>query len=342
MSSVYLNAEQRKSRILSYIQKHPLCTIREIADNYRIHESRFRLVKTDVTNLFTENKIGKVFNSRECYFLNPSEGKEIEFLVQIMKSGKIFQNRFKKMSVSVSTRYGWPPPFREIVETCISLLYLKLKISLIENRKKTRKNLNIKQLKRFQKRHHSKFIKFLQDYSFNKYSVLGPAISRRGDRGFVEIKNPTQKQRYVYLSNYLSARYHNDERYYKLLHSGSKSLSEKLGMISIWLRTGSIRNVSDMYGRTNKNTRKILGPILKDGTFSFFQTIMPLLAEEGRTLIPEFSSTNLTKVFFESIVRSNASSLKTVKGRSMLSANSKKFFGFDILKQVDWKSFDIS
>lgn len=337
----YLKADRRKAKILFYIEKQPLSTVREIADNYHTHKSNFKLVKNSVDELLNENKVGKIFKSTECYFVNPSKNEGKDILVKIVKSEKIFQNRFKKIS-RYDYHYGWPPPFSEIVRRCINLFHLRLKILLIETRRQSRQEITNEQFRRIQKEHQSNFIGFITDYSPNKFSVLGPAISRRGEKSFIETKNPTQEQRFIFLSNYLSAKNINDERYYKLLISGSKSLGEKLDLMSIWLRTGNIRNAADLHGTTNQNIRRILSHILKDGNFSLFQVIMPLLAEEGRTLMPKVSSSDMTRVFLQSIVRSNASLLKTSIGRRKLSNNSKKLLGFDILKQVDWKSFDIS
>lgn len=342
MARKNLTSEPRKAKILSYLSRNPLSTIREIADNYHTTESNFRIVKTSVLELFEQSKVGKIFDSTEYYFLNPSvdEGKDI--LVNIMKSKKIFQRRFSKIPYDDDIHFG-KPIFPQIVQKCINLSHLRLKIVIIEERRKSKKPLTPRQLSRILKQYHSIFIDFLKDYSREKYSVLGNFISQKGSKGFESPRNPTQENMLVYLSNYIDARYDNDKLYFNQLVTRKISLQDKLNLMSTWIRTGNKRNAADVQGTTNKNIQRILKPIMYDkGGYSLEKAAALQQAEAGHALVPDVSSFDASKVFWELAVRKVAPLLKTAAGRRKISAGSKKFFGFDLLKIVDWRSIDTS
>ena len=342
MAKGNLTHEQRKSKILSYLDKNPLSTIRDISDNYQTSKSNFRVVRKTVSELFEQDKIGRIFDSREYYFVNPlnDDGKEI--LVNIMNSKKVFERRFTIIKYDDDIHFD-RPIFPQIVEKCINLFHLRFKIVILEERRKSKENLTSKKISNLAKKFQSNFIEFLKDYTREKYSIAGNFIAERGTKAFVESKHPTQENMLVYLSNYMDARYENDKLYFEQLTSGKIPLKDKLNLMSTWIRTGNKRNAADEQGTTNKNVQRILHSIMYDkGEYSLEKAAALQQVEKGREIVPDVSSFDTSKVFWELAVASVAPLLKTAAGRRKISKESKKFFGFDLLKVVDWKSFDTS
>lgn len=270
----YFNAEQNKLEILSYLEKHPLSTVGEIACKYAPKTRRWSKVEALVKELSGEGKIESLFQRKKrFYYTIPTTNQEKDTLIRIIKSKKIFQSAFKKIKFEYVLDHK-RPLFPQLVRQCISLFHLHLKIITLRKRKmssKVRKKLTPKTIV-------SKFLLLLKKYSYEKIVIVDLEIRRR-DRDNRAPKNPSQKNILVWLSDYICALYEKGIRYLELLKSGKSSktrLREIINLLGI-ATNESFKDAAE-YNKTElKIIRERLKPFLDERRFKSGELLTELI-----------------------------------------------------------------
>lgn len=147
-----ISKKQRKNLIIKYLQKNPLSSPRQIRENHSTHEYHSTYLKTLLEELICEEKIG-MFLKR--YYVIPKSCKETNLLINIIKSASISKPTFKKLKF-IKTKKN--PTLFTIINNCICLYHLKLKINKLE------KTIPIQSFDK-------NFIKFLKSFSDNNYYI---------------------------------------------------------------------------------------------------------------------------------------------------------------------------
>ena len=147
---------KRKSLILKYLCKHPLSNFRQIKINHAKHEYHSKYLHRFLDELISEKKVN-VFMNR--YYAIPEIKKEIETLVNMIKSVDLTKPAFKKLKYDYSHIEG---KLENVLNNCICLYLLKMKIHTLQGdvdplNKQTKVKFN------------KKFIKMLQTYSYLHY-----------------------------------------------------------------------------------------------------------------------------------------------------------------------------
>lgn len=330
----YLTPKQRESKILSYLIKHPLSTIREIADNYRKnHTSNFDDTSNSIEKLFNEGKIQRILDSRECYFLSPHEDQIKDHLVQIMKSEKILESRFKKIPYYEKIDYN-RPLFAQVVEQGINLFHLRLKIFRIEVRRISKSRRRLHTFKKFK----SNFLKMLESYSYKKTVVVGQYIGKRTKKEPVP-KNPQRLDILIWLSDYMHARHAQDIIYFKLLRFNGLPLKKRIELLKIAIYN-SPKEAANIKRKTLKNVHKMLEPLLidrgKGKEFSLEKIALYKQAESGRTLVSGIKREEIGKILFQMVLKRTLWNIEKTKDhnriefeRNYSDIDSKMFDQFD-------------
>jgi len=145
-----ITQKERKSQINKYLQKNPLSASHKIRTDAFEHEYHSKYLKQLLDELIHEKKID-VFLKK--YYIVPKSGKEINLLSNIIKSVPLNKPTFKKLKF-IKTKKN--PTISTIINNCICLYHLKLKINKMEK---------IFPIQSFDKN----FIKFLKSFSDDNY-----------------------------------------------------------------------------------------------------------------------------------------------------------------------------
>ena len=145
-----ITQKERKSQINKFLQKNPLSTFHKIRTDAFEHEYHSKYLKQLLEELIHEKKID-VFLKK--YYVIPKSGKETNLLINIIKSEPLNKPIFKKLKF-IKTKKN--PTINTIINNCICLYHLKLKINVLEKTIPTQS---------FDKN----FIKILKSYSDNNY-----------------------------------------------------------------------------------------------------------------------------------------------------------------------------
>ena len=164
-----ITQKERKRLIIQYLQKNPLSNFRQIRINHSEHEYHSQYLRNLLDELIHEKKIG-TFLKR--YYAVPKSGKEITLLINIIKSIPLEKPTFKKLNF-IKTKKN--PTIYTIINNCICLYHLKLKINKLENIIPTHS-------------FEQNFIKFLRTFSDNNYYT-----DFMMDKDFIK-KNPLWKK----------------------------------------------------------------------------------------------------------------------------------------------------
>ena len=258
MRQKHLKLEEKKEKILSYIAKNPLSSIRKIADNYRGHKSRIDDTKTVVQQLHKENRIQKIFEGREFYFITPQRGKERDTLIQIINSDKVFQNRFKKIPFRGNLQPN-KPLFTQVAENCIALFHLHFKIFRLEIKKShvRRKLISFNKLRR---KFLTKFMKLLESHSYRKIISEGIYTYTRNENT-EPFDNPSNEKILHLLFNYILAIYQTDKIFFKNLSHNKLSLKETFNRICI-IQDETTKDTTELSGISRKAIRKTTNSFL--------------------------------------------------------------------------------
>ena len=145
-----ITQKERKSLIIKYLEKNPLSSPRQIRTNHSKHEYKYEYLKRLLEELISEEKIA-VFLKK--YYVVPKIGKEINLLINIIKSVPLHKPIFKKLKF-IKTKKN--PTINSIINNCICPYHIKQKINKMEKTSTTQSFLQ-------------NFIKFLKSFSDDDY-----------------------------------------------------------------------------------------------------------------------------------------------------------------------------
>lgn len=145
-----ITPKERKLSIIKYLEKNPLSSPRQIRTDHSEHEYHSKYLKKFLDELINDKKID-IFLKK--YYAIPKAGKEINLLINIIKTAPLHKPTFKKLKF-IKTKKN--PTLYTIINNCICLYHLKLKINKLEK---------IASIQSFDKN----FIKFLKSFSDDNY-----------------------------------------------------------------------------------------------------------------------------------------------------------------------------
>ena len=163
-----ITTTERKKLIIKYLQKNPLSNFRQIRINHSEHEYHSQYLHKLLDELIHEKKIDTFL---QRYYEIPKSGKEINMLINIVKSTPLKNPEFKKLNFHNTLKN---PTIKTIINNCICLYRLKLKINNLENTI-------------LERSFNPNYIKFLKTFSDDNYYTEFMA-----DKGFFK-KNPLWK-----------------------------------------------------------------------------------------------------------------------------------------------------
>ncbi len=294
--------EKLKS-VLSHLSKNPLSNIREISDNALGVKINYNTTCKIIQEQILQKKVAEIYG---YYYIIPSINQEIPFLIKITNFDKIKKPKFKKIKF---TSIGSNPNFQSILKKYIALVNLENKIP-----------------------------------TSSKKSKISPLISY-GNKALTEYLRIFRKKQSVKnkdfhtkLLMHLLKKYDTSSVVYDEIKAGGFPLEEKLDMLSIWFQENNPKWISEKYGyKSNKFPRKIISRLYHKNGNPRFEKL--LLAVKTGKVTKKLAS----KIFVQWILRLNAPNLQTKRAQQKFQRNIKKnYSGWDILKQGDIKSFDIS
>lgn len=242
MENMY-NKEKRKSAILSYLDKNPLSTMREIADNYTIKRANYRVAKNTVEELTKEEKIAYVNHKKiKSYFLEPDFSKINETLLKIISSDKIFLTRFKTLPYQP---WNSEDTFSQTINNLINHLHLNLKLFLRYRKRRIKTRLSKKQKQKLTLLFHKNTIKYWK--SWQKLCRPQPYSKK----SFLEMLTATIS----ILNEELEKKYRFNRPINKI------SLKRLLELMNAKLEQNNYGDSADLHGRSIKNVRKLLKPL---------------------------------------------------------------------------------
>jgi len=243
---------------MKYLRKHPLSTIREIADNYDEKRHNYRITKGDIDDLVKSGKIESVDEVPNCYYVVP-EFVEFDRLLSVIKtSDKIYERKFKNLKFN-DDNSTWSLP--RLVRNLICLYHLRLKITTIEKKRSTRNRkavLSDTEKKRLQR-----------DYD-------------RQIRAFGWEPAPTTVEECTRnLSEWAIMLYGNYEQRFSILCSNEHSTAKRFQIMGEKLTQNNYRDAADLTKTTTKNVRRLLAPLEKNGKFNWLNAYNLLEKEKG-------------------------------------------------------------
>lgn len=223
-----MNQKKRTRQILKFLSKNPLSTTRNIADNASQTRINHNVVRTILTDLMRDNKIDQLFGH---YYVIPTPKNEIQLLSKITKLNDILKPKFKRLSYQDTIKIG---TFRHILELYILLIRLQLKIYKVKSlREKKSHVLDKKAIERIRK----DMLRHLR--SFKVSNNLG------------EFHNC--------LIKHIDDRYFSDIRQFYDLAFRSRSLKDRVKMLSAFFITNNVKEISDQFDYdSNKVPRKMV------------------------------------------------------------------------------------
>jgi len=300
---------EKTKQVFNYLIKNPLLSVREISDNALDVKINYNTTRKIIRELISQKKIAELL---EYYYVIPTVNKEIQFLIKITNVDKILKPEFKKIKNPNTTSENHP--FQQIIKQYIRLVNLMLRIRLTELRiAKESDSLNKKYMKEVRNE--------LKNYL----------------RSFKVDENISDDDFHMYLLKHIEDKHFFEDNNYDDIKTRRRLLEERMEMLSVFLESGSVKEVSDQYGyKSNKTPRKILEKLFfPNGKLALDKLY---LAEKSGKISKKQSG----KLFSQWVLRLNALDLKTKRDRQKFKRNVKKFFNWDILEQGDFKSFDIS
>lgn len=297
----------RLKKILKFLTENPLVTIREIADNSSETRINYKIAIKLTNELVKQKRISDLFG---YYYAIPMIDKEISFLVKITDNDRILKPKFKKLHYKIESEKS----FHKILEQYISLLHFQIKI------KKTQANIDKK------------------PYSSNKAIKQIRFELKKYLKSFEIPKEFNGNNPHGFLFKYIVDKYFYDKIHYDEVRTHGRSIGEKLDMLSTLFSKNNIREITDNYGyKSNKFPHRMINDMFHPNGNLKLERFYPAITS-GR-----ISNEEVSKIFVQWMLRLNASRLRTKKDQKKFSDIIKKQYkGWDILKQGDFKSFDIS
>lgn len=239
---------QRKNLIVKYLQKNPLSTARQIRENHSSHEYHSKYLCKLLDELIKEKKID-VFLKK--YYAIPKSNKEIDLLINIIKSVPLHKPTFRKLKFI--GKIG-KPSFPIVINNCICLYHLKLKINKLE------KPITIQTFNR-------NFLKFLKSYSDdNDYSGFFIDKNELKKSPFLKTlpQNNTVEKRIL---NFLQMHWMYLDEYYDHLKNNRISLKALFYRIFKMANEGKSITAKNL-GITNKALKRSLEQLItEDGVY---------------------------------------------------------------------------
>ncbi|MGB6462861.1 MAG: hypothetical protein WBF38_01375 [Nitrosotalea sp.] len=297
----------RLKQILNFLTENPFSTIREIAYNASETKINYKIAMKLTKELVKQNKISYLFG---YYYTIPTIDKEILFLMKITHNDKILRPKFQKLQYKIVKEKS----FRQILEQYIALLHFQIKIKktqAIIDEKSYSSDTAIKQI-RYVLKNYLKSFKILEKFSEDDF--------------------------HAYLYKYIVDKYFYDSLRYEEIKTHRRTIEERVDMLSTWLTKNDMSEITDQYGyQSNKFPRKIIQGM-------FHENGNPKLEQlYAATNAGRISNEDASKIFVQWILRLNVPRLKTKRDQIKFSNTiKKKYKGWDILEQGDFKSFDTS
>jgi len=240
-----ISKKQRKNLIIKYLQKNPLSNPRQIRVNHSKHEYHSKYLQKLLDELIHEKKID-VFLKK--YYAIPKSGKEINLLINIIKSVPLHKPTFKKLKF-IKTKKN--PTLYTIINNGICLYHLKFKINKME------KTFPIQSFDK-------NFIKFLKSFSDDNYYT-----DFMVDKKFFK-KNPIwkkmDKSNNTYekrISSFLRMYWDYSLEYYAHLKNNRTQLKELFNRI-FELHNKGTSITAEKLGITNKALKRSLDQIITE------------------------------------------------------------------------------
>jgi len=233
-----ITQKERKTLIIKYLQKNPLSNFRQIRVNHTKHEYHSLYLH----NLLDELIQKKIDTFLQRYYAVPKSGKEINLLIAIIKSAPLTKPMFKKLSFDNTLKN---PTIKTIINNCICLYHLKLKINNFENIIP-------------QRSFNPNFIKFLKTFSDDNYYtefMVDKSFFKKNSLWKIKVKsNNTLEKRIL---NFLRLYWNYSFEYYTHLKNNRIPLKETFSRIFKQYNVGKSITAEDL-GITNKALKRSL------------------------------------------------------------------------------------
>ena len=246
-----LRIKKRKSLIIKYLQKSPLSSKRKIRTNHAEHEYHSKYLEKYLDELIQEKKIDTIL---ERYYVIPESGREIDLLINIIKSVSLTKPKFSNLNFKKNK----DSTIKTIINNCICLYHLKLKINNLENRIS-------------QDLFNQNFIKFLKTFSDdNNYTEFMVDKNFFKDNPLWKIKIESYNTLEKRILNFLQLYWGWSFEYYTHLKNNRISLNKIFSRIFQQYNEGKSITAEDL-GITNKALKRSLDQIITEqGTLTDF------------------------------------------------------------------------
>lgn len=234
-----ITQKERKTLIIKYLQKNPLSNFRQIRINHAKHEYHSQYLHNLLDQLIQEKKLDTFL---QRYYAVPKSGKEVNLLIAIVKSVPLTKPTFKTLSFDNTLKN---PTIKTIINNCISLYHLKLKIHNFENIIP-------------QRSFNPNFIKFLKTFSDDNYYtefMVDKGFFKKNSLWKIKVKsNNTLEKRIL---NFLRLYWTFSLEYYAHLKNNRIPLKETFSRIFKQSNEGKSITAEDL-GITNKALKRSL------------------------------------------------------------------------------------
>lgn len=301
-----MNKIVRLKQILKFLTENPLSTIREIAYNASETKINYKVAIKLTNELIKQNKISNLFG---YYYTVPTIDKEILFLAKITDNDKILRPKFQKLQYKIESKNS----FHSILEQYIALLRFQIKIKKTQSEIDTTpysSDTTIRQIR----------------YELKKYLESFKIPKKFNEDNF-----------HAYLYKYIVDRHFSDKLSYEEIKTRGRTIEERVDMLSTWLAKQDVSEITDQYGyQSNKFPRRMIrGMFHKNGNIKFEQLYAAV--NTGR-----ISKKDASKILAQWILRLNISRLKKKRDQKKFNDTIKKKYGWNLLEEGDFKSFDTS
>lgn len=313
-----MNRQERTRQILLFLSKHPLSTVREISDNAFRTRINYNVIKNALARLASDGKIDELFGH---YYKIPTTKQEIPLLTKVTKNDKILKPKFKKLSYDKATKTG---KFQGILELYILLVHLRIKIDKIQTKRDKKPYSLARNINKVRK----SLVKFLRSFKAGKNLTIDDFHSR--------------------LVKYVDDEYFKDSRHFYDLMYRSRTLAQKVRMLSTFFKYYNFREISDLFGyETNKIPRQIINSWFHENRNIQLAEIYAGLATA------QIKNSDASDLFLQWHAYIGLTKRKTKDGRELTEKELKqyrknfmkeykKLYKIDIKKIVDVRAYGIS
>ena len=239
-----ITPKKRKALIIKYLEKNPLSNPRQIRTEHSEHEYHSKYLKKFLDELVSDGKIDLFLKK---YYTVPKAGKEIDLLVNIIKSKSLDKPTFKKLEFIITKKNL---TINTLINNCICLYHVKQKINDIEN------TVSVKSFSKY-------FIKLLKTYSFDHSYTDDFIIKNSFKRKSKKKENISKNELEMSVLSFLRLKWGYSFEYLTHLKSNKIPLGELFHRIFELCNTDRSTTASE-FGTTNKALKFSLDQLITE------------------------------------------------------------------------------